>query len=290
MEIRNNIIPSDNSTLFISAGMQDFGEKFRHPDNSVYSTLQSCIRTTDLDQIGDGTHLSSFEMLGNFSFSAIEYKKSCEMWLDIVENLGLLPDYITCHPDKEAHSRIWQSLGQKVITQEDCVWSDGDIGGYCTEMFRNGLEIGNLVNTLEHSTDVGFGLERMLMLLENKDRVDDTSIFSAHEENFVIRDHVRTINLFWLNNVFPGNKGRNYISRTLIRRCLFEADLDKFKQYQFYEWMCGEKKLQDNKLNTARSNLRRHKNKPFDFWKETFGLTQYEHTSLMAELGINLGL
>lgn len=49
----------------------------------------------------------------------------------------------------------------------ECHWSDGDIGGYCTEFYINDVEIGNIVNTLEHSIDIGFGLERLLFVSGN---------------------------------------------------------------------------------------------------------------------------
>ena len=47
---------------------------------------------------------------------------------------------------------------------EGCLWSDGNIGGYCTEFYYNDIEIGNIVNPLGTCIDVGFGLERLLNL------------------------------------------------------------------------------------------------------------------------------
>jgi alanyl-tRNA synthetase len=139
MEICKNIIPTDDSTLFICSGMQELKPKFNNPDGTTHSSIQSCIRTNDLDSIGNGTHLSSFDMIGNFSFAATPYKKSCEMWLEITTELCIEPVFVTYHPDKEDHCEIWQSLGVSTIQSEDCIWSDGSIGGYCTEMFRGGI-------------------------------------------------------------------------------------------------------------------------------------------------------
>ena len=48
--------------------------RLRSPDGSAYGSLQCCVRTNDLDLVGDGTHLTSFGMLGNFSFNGPEYR------------------------------------------------------------------------------------------------------------------------------------------------------------------------------------------------------------------------
>lgn len=282
MDICRNIIPTDNTTLFVCSGMQELKNRFQTPDNSTYSSLQSCIRTNDLDAIGDGTHLSSFEMIGNFSFSAIEYKKSCEMWLEIVDVLGVMPDYVTFHPECEEHQKIWESLGQTTVESEECVWSDGDIGGYCTEMFKSDIEIGNLVNTAGTMTDVGFGAERLAMFMENKDRADMTSLF-PQVDNPVLRDHLRTIDLLHENNVFPGNKRRNYISRLLIRRCLAQSDLDFFRNYEFFQWFADEHQRKEKAILSAKSSIRRHRNKDYQFWFATFGVLPEEIDRLKLE-------
>ncbi len=282
MEICTNIIPTDNTTLFICSGMQELKSKFQNPDNSTYASLQSCIRTNDLDEIGDGTHLSSFEMVGNFSFGGIKYEKSCKMWLEIVRELDVLPDYITVHPQKEDHRKIWENLGQVVKDSEDCEWSDGSIGGYCTEMFKNGIEIGNLVNTNDTMTDVGFGMERILMFMEQKDRVDLTSVF-PQSDNPILRDHLRTLSLLWTNNVFSGNKGRNYITRLLIRRCLLECELENFRNWEFFDWFAEENEKKQKSYKTAKSNIIRHRNKDYKFWRDTFGILPKELDKLRQD-------
>jgi len=282
MENCTNIIPSDNTTLFISSGMQELKPKFHSPDNTTHSSLQSCVRTTDLDQIGDGTHLSSFSMVGNFSFGKVEYKKSCEMWLEILEDLQIKPDYVTFHVERPNHGKIWESLGQKVVESEDCVWSDGEIGGHCTEIFKSGVEIGNLVNTLDTMTDVGFGLERILMFLENKSRVDETSLFSDLD-SYILRDHLKTLDLFWKNGILPGSRGREYICRVMIRRCLVQKSIDYFSNFEFFEWFQQEELRKIKIFKNVVSNLTRHRNKDYKFWKDTFGILPEELDKLRKE-------
>lgn len=285
MDICQNVIPTDNSTLFICSGMQELKPRFSNPDGSVHSSLQSCIRTNDLEEIGDGTHLSSFEMIGNFSFGGVEYRESCKMWLEIVLELGIVPDYITHHPSCPRHKEIWEALGQTVLESLDCEWSDGNIGGYCTEMFKDGVEIGNLVNTSGSMTDVGFGLERLLMLVEDKKRVDETSVFD-HNLNPIVRDHVRTLDLLWKNDVGLGARGKEYITRLLVRKCLSFYLLERFRDYEFFSYFEGEETKRENAFNSAKGSVRKHRNKDYAWWKQAFGLMPYEVDHLKSEIDL----
>src|SRR6266540_6254335 len=61
----------DPSSLFTVAGMQQFKDFYFHPEDAPAPrlvTIQPCIRTIDIDEVGDDTHNTVFEMLGNFSF------------------------------------------------------------------------------------------------------------------------------------------------------------------------------------------------------------------------------
>lgn len=282
MEVIENVIPTDNSTLFVCSGMQNLKHRFSNPDKSTHSTVQKCIRTNDLDSIGDGTHLSSFDMIGNFSFYGIPYRVSYKMWLDILLELGIVPDYITYHPDKPDHFKIWQDLGWTPVPSEECVWSDGVFGGYCCEMFKAGVEIGNLVNTLDHSTDVGFGLERIMLFVESKTRVDETSLFEQSYDP-VTRDHVRTIEILDKNGIVPGYKGRQQIMRKLIRKCLTLNSLDTFDGLTSYRHFVSEFDKREKALENARSCIIKNRNRPYEWWKENFGLEKEEIVGLKIE-------
>lgn len=276
----NHIVPNDDTTLFICSGMQNLKDRFIQQDGTKMGTLQSCIRTNDLSLIGDGSHLSFFQMLGNFSFGRNDYDESVLMWHDIVNDLEIPIDHISIHPSQDGHRKMWQSLGYKIVDDEDCVWSDGNIGGYCCEMFSQGLEIGNLVNTLEHSTDVGFGLERILQIVESKNRVDETSLFDTSLDP-VLRDHVRTLKVCYENGIPPGNKRREYVVRRILRGCLrIEPELSGFC---FDDWIKTEKELLTERLTTGHKMLRKHRDKGYEWWWDTCGLLPEEVDQLRCK-------
>src|SRR5580658_9182607 len=75
-----NVIPKDKTTLFVCSGMQQVKDRFETPDGSKYGSIQSCVRTNDLELVGDGSHLTYFEMIGNFSFGGNDYELSVELW------------------------------------------------------------------------------------------------------------------------------------------------------------------------------------------------------------------
>ncbi len=87
--VDRRVIPNDDSTLFVCSGMQQVRGRFLDPDGGRYGSLQSCIRTNDLELVGDGSHLTYFEMVGNFSFGGLDYEESVELWHAILLDLGV---------------------------------------------------------------------------------------------------------------------------------------------------------------------------------------------------------
>ena len=148
------VVPeNDPSVLFNTAGMQPLvpylkGEK--HPLGTRLCDYQKCIRTNDLDNIGDTYHHTFFEMLGNWSLGDY-FKKEAITWsfefltkvLNIpVERLGVtvFAGNDDIEEDKTSY-KIWKSLGinEKRIakTKDDNFWIAGETGpcGPDSEMF-----------------------------------------------------------------------------------------------------------------------------------------------------------
>lgn len=266
----DTIIPDDDTTLFVCSGMQRVSDRFLTPDGTKYGSLQSCIRTNDLELVGDGSHLTFFKMLGNFHFGG-DYDLSVELWHSILMDHNIPVDSIHCHPDNPGHHELWKRRGYSVVDDPECVWSNGTIGGYCCEVYSHGLEIGNLVNTLGNSVDVGFGWERLLQITENVSRVDQTSVFGNFHP--IVSDHSRTIETLWRHGITPGCKGRNYVCRRLIRRMLPYLTTERFV---FQEWIESEREQMERRLVEGRKLWRKYPDKPPEWWWSTCGILPEE--------------
>ena len=253
--------------------MQPVKRRFRFPDQGRHGSLQSCVRMDDIDLVGDGTHLTHFEMLGNFSFGGNDYDHSVGLWHSLLTDLGITGLHIHVHPTQTIHRRLWSKRGYEIKLDERCVWSDGEIGGYCCELFLGDLEIGNLVNPLGHSTDVGFGWERLNQVVERKDRIEQTSLFE-NRLHPILSDHSRTVSVLLENGIEPGNRGRNYVCRRLLRRML--TLLDGSESFDFEERLHSERLLRERSLQRGKKYWRKHKNQPPSFWWETFGILPEE--------------
>jgi alanyl-tRNA synthetase len=163
-----SLVPeNDPSVLFNTAGMQPLVPYLlgqTHPMGKRIVDVQKCVRTGDLDDIGDNRHFSFFEMLGNWSlgdyFKEEAIKWSYEFLTSKEEGLGLDKNrlYFTVFagdenaPADEESKKIWMSLGIPenriyFLPAEDNWWSPGDNGpcGPCSEMFydMNG-DVGDL--------------------------------------------------------------------------------------------------------------------------------------------------
>ncbi len=164
------IIPSaplvpenDPSVLFNTAGMQPLvpyllGE--RHPSGTRIADAQKCVRTNDIEEVGDNTHFTFFEMLGNWSLGDYFKKEAIEWSFEFLtskeEGLGLDPNrlYVSVFEgnedapfDKEAEA-IWKTLVPEnriyCMGAEDNWWSAGENGpcGPDSEMFYDRTEHG----------------------------------------------------------------------------------------------------------------------------------------------------
>ena len=153
-----SVIPENDPTvLFTTAGMHPLvpylmGEK--HPMGTRLTDVQKCIRTGDIDDVGDPSHLTFFEMLGNWSLGDY-FKKEMIPWswefLTSPDWLGLDPDKLAFTvfegdadaPRDEEAANLWRAQGVKddhlfYLPKKHNWWGPAGITGPCgpdTEMF-----------------------------------------------------------------------------------------------------------------------------------------------------------
>jgi alanyl-tRNA synthetase len=179
--------------------------------------VQRCLRTTDLDEVGDPTHLTVFEMLGSWSLGDYGSEQTLRWGFELLrDGYGIDPGQMygtvfggddQVELDQES-LRTWQSLGVPVeLTTDDNWWSNGPTGpcGPDSEIFLwigdgspegtpttddrwvevwnhvmmryRRLEDGSLEPLQQRNVDTGLGLERLTMLLEGKSSVYETELF-----------------------------------------------------------------------------------------------------------------
>jgi len=274
-----SLIPIDETLLFTAAGMVPLKDYFlgnKKTDTPNMASSQKCVRTVDIDIIGDtDRHLSFFEMLGNFSIGSYFKKEAIKYSYEfITEELGVDKDklWFTVYKDDQEALDIWlNEIGIPVERiqkgNEDNFWHMNIPGpcGPCSEIFidrgekygNDGgpigggedrfIEIWNLVfmESIQNqpfqvigelpnkNIDTGMGLERIAMILQDKETLFDTDLFSPliNELNTkidksnskfekVIIDHIKTTTFMLADGVVPTNEGRGYILRRLIRRAV----------------------------------------------------------------------
>ena len=280
--------PGDPTLLFTSAGMVPFKPYFlgeAQPPHHRLTSIQKCFRTTDIDEVGDASHLTMFEMLGNFSLGDY-FKAEAQAWAwDLVTDvIGIPPERLvaTVFTDDDYAYDQWKKIGlpdSKIYRygeDQGNFWAAGPTGpcGPCSELhydMRPGyrddagpaeadekwLEIWNLVfmqwtrfedgtraDLPAQSIDTGAGLERWAMMLQDQDNLYDTDLFApllgyiggrceldyhtASEAQRramrVVAEHGRAMTFLIADGALPGNEGRGYVLRRLIRRALYMAD------------------------------------------------------------------
>lgn len=284
----SSLVPSDPSLLLANAGMNQFKEYYQGIKTMKEigaTSCQKCLRTNDIDNIGDSRHLSFFEMLGNFSFGGYTKRDACTWAMEFIsspEHLGLPLDrlYFTVFTDDDEAIEIWKSLGvaEDHITrlgEEDNFWAAGPTGpcGPCSEIyFDQGpefegeapgddgdryLEFWNLVFTqfdrqedgslpeLPHrNIDTGMGLERIAAIMQHEgtnyegdimrtlislgEKLSGKKYQSTDEIDRSLRilaDHSRAVTFMIGDGILPGNEGRSYILRRLLRRAVYHGRL-----------------------------------------------------------------
>lgn len=157
-----SLIPeNDPSVLFNTAGMQPLVPYLlgaKHPAGTKLVDIQKCVRTGDIDEVGDNTHLTFFEMMGNWSLGDYFKKEAIEWSYELLtskeEGFGLDPNrlYVTCFegddnaPRDTESAEIWKNIFEKngikgeriyFLSADKNWWSPGDNGpcGPDTEMF-----------------------------------------------------------------------------------------------------------------------------------------------------------
>ncbi|MBU1178879.1 alanine--tRNA ligase [Patescibacteria group bacterium] len=247
------LVPTDPSVLLTTAGMQQFKPYYLDevsPYGNRTASVQKCFRTSDIDEVGDETHLTFFEMLGNFSFQGEYFKKEAiEYGYEfITKEMGLKIDYVTIFEGDEKtevdneSEKIWKELASdieiKKAGREDNFWGPtGDEGpcGPTTEIYVNGIEIWNIVfneynrnkegdyiKLSKPGIDTGMGLERLVMVMQGKNNIFETDLFASvmevAENSRIAADHLRGAVFLLADGITPSNSGRGYILRRLLRR------------------------------------------------------------------------
>lgn len=256
----SSLVPkNDPSVLLTTAGMQQFKEWFTHPDQAKSQrviTIQPSFRTTDIEEVGDDTHLTLFEMMGNFSFGDYYKSETVRWWLEFLELIGVRRDRVvgtvfkgdkTVPCDHESIQALTQSgideNRVKLGSREDNFWGPTGREGPCgpsIELYVDNIEIGTLVfneyychadkkfESLKHKgVDVGIGLERLAGILQGIGNVYETDEYAkilssipagALRSRRIIADHIRGIVFLVADGVEPSNVKQGYILRRLIRR------------------------------------------------------------------------
>ncbi|WP_406440469.1 alanine--tRNA ligase-related protein [Streptomyces sp. NBC_01613] len=133
--------PPSDPVLFTTSGMHPLTPYLQgrpHPQGRRLINLQRCRRTTDLDEIGDLTHLTVFEMLGSWSLGDYSHSQSLRWGYELLrDGFGIPQDrlYVTVFggddqvgPDTESLC-TWQELGLPVEpTDDENWWSNGPVG------------------------------------------------------------------------------------------------------------------------------------------------------------------
>lgn len=290
-----SLIADDPNLLLVNAGMVPFKPYFLgevKPPFKRATSVQKCVRTLDIDEVGKTTrHASFFQMCGNFSFGDYFKEGAISLAWELLTRTiddggyGFSPDklWVTVFLDDDEAADIWhKKIGVPLeriqrMGMSDNFWSMGVPGpcGPCSEIYydrgpaygKDGgpladenryIEIWNLVFMQNErgvgsgkddfpilgelpakSIDTGLGLERVTSILQGVENIYeiDTTMqilkkaseltgvkYGASESSDislrVIADHARTSAMLIGDGVTPGNEGRGYVLRRMMRRTI----------------------------------------------------------------------
>ncbi|MBF8252084.1 MAG: alanyl-tRNA synthetase [Actinobacteria bacterium] len=290
-----SLIADDPNLLLVNAGMVPFKPYFLGEVTPPFvraTSVQKCVRTLDIDEVGKTTrHASFFQMCGNFSFGDYFKEGAISLAWELLTRAiddggyGFSPDklWVTVFLDDDEAADIWHrkiGLPSERIQRmgmETNFWSMGVPGpcGPCSEIYydrgpaygKDGgpiadenrfMEIWNLVFMQNErgvgsgkddfpilgelpakSIDTGLGLERVTSILQGVENIYEidttmqilkkaselTGVKYGASENSdislrVIADHARTSAMLIGDGVTPGNEGRGYVLRRMMRRTI----------------------------------------------------------------------
>lgn len=290
-----SLIADDPNLLLVNAGMVPFKPFFLGEVTPPYkraTSVQKCVRTLDIDEVGKTTrHASFFQMCGNFSFGDYFKEGAISLAWELLTRAisdggyGFPEDrlWVTVYLDDDEAADIWHKkigIPRERIQRRDMAdnfWSMGVPGpcGPCSEIYfdrgpaygaeggpiadeNRYLEVWNLVFMQNErgagggkdnypilgelpakSIDTGLGLERTAALLqgvENIYEIDTTMQILTKASSLagvtygksqqadvslrVVADHARTSAMLIGDGVTPGNEGRGYVLRRMMRRTI----------------------------------------------------------------------
>ncbi len=290
-----SLIADDPNLLLVNAGMVPFKPYFLGEITPPYkraTSVQKCVRTLDIDEVGKTTrHASFFQMCGNFSFGDYFKEGAIALAWELLTRpindggYGFAEDrlWVTVYLDDDEAADIWHTkvgVPKERIQRrdmEDNFWSMGVPGpcGPCSEIYYDRgptygaeggpiadenryMEVWNLVFMQNErgvgsgkndfpilgelpakSIDTGLGLERMAALLQGVENIYeiDTTMqiltkasqltgvkYGSSEKSDIslriIADHARTSAMLIGDGVTPGNEGRGYVLRRMMRRTI----------------------------------------------------------------------
>lgn len=210
------LIPrNDPSVLLTTAGMQQFKSYYaaaKSPYGDKVATIQKCFRLSDIDKVGDDTHLTFFEMLGHFAFNGQVSKRQAIIWgwefLTDKKHLGIDKSLIKATYYGGGHKNVAADEESKSILEElakqERISIQGDIQNFwgptgdegpCgpnVEFYINGVEVWNIVfnefyfkngaltpSAYGLGVDTGIGLERLTAAANNSPDLFATDIFAS---------------------------------------------------------------------------------------------------------------